>query len=236
MERFYGSSVNGTVEFRQLIADNLRADDYVLDLGCGGGREEIDFRRDCAYVAGCDRSDSVAINPFVSAGVKGDAYSLPFKNEVFNAVLMDFVMEHLEFPDQCAAEIARVLKPGGALFFRTPNFYHYVALVARLTPHSFHRSVVRKLSGSQETEAFETYYRLNTRRDVRNVLARASLEAEEIRMVEKEPYYLTFAVPPFLLGAAYERLVNKFEGLAGIRSNIFGHFRKPLRNRAQANS
>jgi ubiquinone/menaquinone biosynthesis C-methylase UbiE len=228
MQRLYGKRINGTIEFRNLIAERVRPEYYVLDLGCGAGRQETDFRRECALVAGCDYSAAVGRNRFISAGVRGDAYRLPFKSQMFDVVIMDFVMEHLQFPDTCAAEISRVLKAGGALFFRTPNAYHYVALVARLTPHSFHRFVVCKLAGSHEADTFETFYRMNTRREVMNVFTRASLELKEIRMVEKEPYYLSFALPTFLLGAAYERLVNRFEGLAGLRSNIFGYFTKPF--------
>jgi hypothetical protein len=45
-------------------------------------------------------------------------------------------------------------------------------------------------------------------------------------MVEAEPVYLRFFAPLFLLGVAYERLVNRFAPLAGLRANIFGRFRK----------
>lgn len=226
MERFYGRQTNGTMEFHNLIASELRQEHIVLDLGCGPGRKETDFRKACAFVVGCDYTNAVARNAFVSAGLRGDAYKLPFKDESFDAVITDFVLEHLEFADQAASEIARVLKPGGSLFFRTPNLYHYVTFISRITPHSFHERVVRKLEESEEAEPFQTFYRMNTQRDVRQVFSRAGLEPAELRMVEKEPHYLTFAAPAFLLGCCYERVVNKFESLSGLRSNIFGVFRK----------
>ena len=226
MERFYGQQTNGTIEFRNLIAAELRAQHVVLDLGCGPGRAETDFRNSCAFVVGCDYTDAVARNAYVSAGLRGDAYKLPFRDETFDAVITDFVLEHLQFADKAAAEIARVLKPRGSLFFRTPNLYHYVTLISRITPHSFHSRMVRKLEESEGAEPFQTFYRLNTRRDVEQVFAHAGLEAAKLRMVEKEPHYLTFAAPAFLLGCCYERVVNKFETLASFRSNIFGVFTK----------
>jgi ubiquinone/menaquinone biosynthesis C-methylase UbiE len=228
MERWYGTQVNGTEEFRNLIAAQLRPEHYVLDLGCGSGRKETDFRDKCAYVVGCDFTNHVLQNKFVSAGVRGDAYKLPFSDCTFDVVTMDFVMEHLELPDRCSAEIFRVLKPGGSLFFRTPNFYHYVAIIAYLTPHWVHRLVVRKLAESDETDPFETYYRVNTRKAVGRVLAGASLTPMEIKMIEKEPYYLTFASPAFFLGHWYERLVNEYSQLASFRACILGHFTKPV--------
>ncbi len=232
IDRWYGPQVNGTIEFRDLVAACLRPDHYVLDLGCGRGREETDFRARCAFVAGCDYSDSVRQNSFISAGIRGNAYKLPFKNHVFDVVVMDYVMEHLEFPDRCALELVRVLKADGLLFFRTPNFYHYVTLIAHFTPQSFHRFVVRRLAGADEVDAFETFYRVNTSRDVTEVFTQVGLRPREIRMVEKEPYYLTFALPAFLLGYGYERLVNKFDRLAAVRSNIFGSFTKTVETSA----
>jgi ubiquinone/menaquinone biosynthesis C-methylase UbiE len=224
MHRFYGDQINGTIEFRNLIAAHLRPEHQVLDLGCGRGRIEIDLRKLCRFVAGCDYTNDVQRNPYISAGIRGDAYKLPFRNEVFDAVIMDFVLEHLEFPDLSGAEIARVLKPGGSLFFRTPNLYHYVATLARLTPHSFHRAVVHKLASSDESDPFPTFYRVNTRKSVKQVFTKAGFKPVEIRMVEKEPSYLTFAAPSFVLGYCYERVVNKSERLASFRSSIFGYF------------
>ncbi|MFS8085363.1 MAG: class I SAM-dependent methyltransferase, partial [Acidobacteriota bacterium] len=220
-----GTQPNGTEEMVALVASYLKPAHRVLDLGCGLGRRETDFRAQCRLVIGCDYVDSVRDNRFISAGVRGDAYRLPFSDHAFDVVVMDFVLEHLETPPKCAAEISRVLRPGGALFFRTPNFYHYVAIIAFVTPHWFHRRVIRELDDSSPTP-FKTYYRINTRADVKRVLGNANLRAVEIRMVEKEPHYLTFAVPAFLVGFCYERLVNRFKALAGLRSNIFGHFRK----------
>ena len=234
MRRWYGTQVNGTVEFRNLIAAQLRPEHFVLDLGCGAGRAETDFRGECAYVVGCDNGH-VGENHFISAAVRGDAYKLPFDNHSFDVVIMDFVMEHLEFPAQCAAEIFRVLRPGGSLFFRTPNFYHYVAIIAYLTPHWVHRMVIQKLAESDESDPFETYYRVNTRRTVEGVFMRANLIPRQIKMVEKEPYYLTFAIPAFLIGCCYERLVNRFNCLAGFRSNILGCVNKPLDRQALIN-
>jgi len=49
-----------------------------------------------------------------------DAHSLPFKDETFDAVIIQAVMEYLADPYQCAAEIHRVLKTGGLVYSETP--------------------------------------------------------------------------------------------------------------------
>ncbi len=51
--------------------------------------------------------------------VVGDAHHLPFKDEMFDAVVCFNVFEHLHNPTIAAKEIFRVLKPGGKLIIQT---------------------------------------------------------------------------------------------------------------------
>ncbi|HEX8721723.1 MAG TPA: class I SAM-dependent methyltransferase, partial [Pyrinomonadaceae bacterium] len=57
---------------------------------------------------------------------------LPFADASFDVVLCDNVVDHAEAPREIARELARVLAPGGLLYF-TVNFHHAVyAAAARL--------------------------------------------------------------------------------------------------------
>lgn len=54
---------------------------------------------------------------------------LPFRNQSFDVVLCDNVVDHAESPKRIAAELVRILKPGGLLYF-TVNIHHPVYAVA----------------------------------------------------------------------------------------------------------
>lgn len=54
---------------------------------------------------------------------------LPFRDASFNVVLCDNVVDHAESPQQIVAELVRILKPGGLLYF-TVNIHHSVYAVA----------------------------------------------------------------------------------------------------------
>jgi len=54
--------------------------------------------------------------------VVGDAQLLPFRDETFDVVIASHVIEHLEHPELFVREARRVLKCGGVLKLRTPNF------------------------------------------------------------------------------------------------------------------
>lgn len=62
------------------------------------------------------------IDIYPGAGVDyvADAHYLPFKDGVFDGVWIQAVMEHVLNPRDVAAEIWRVLKPGGCVYAETP--------------------------------------------------------------------------------------------------------------------
>ena len=111
--------------------------DLVLDLGCGFGRHAFEAARRGASVVALDAGpDEVAqvratLGAMVEAGelaaghpataVQGDALALPFADGTFDRVIASEVLEHI--PDDTAAmrELARVLRPGGAMAVTVPR-------------------------------------------------------------------------------------------------------------------
>jgi SAM-dependent methyltransferase len=81
-----------------------------LVLDCGAGRREIYYPNVVNF----------EIVDYPSTDVLGVGERLPFKDDAFDAVISVAVLEHVADPLVCAAEIARVLKPGGELFCAVP--------------------------------------------------------------------------------------------------------------------
>ena len=102
---------------------------------------------------------------------------------------------------------------------KTPNKWHYMPVVARITPHGFHR-FYNRLRGRKGEDTFPTRYRANTARRLRELSEGAGLEVERLERFETEPEYLAFHLLPYALGVAYERLVNRFGWLSRIRVNL----------------
>jgi SAM-dependent methyltransferase len=162
------------VFFNQINA-LLRPDMSVLDFGAGRGKwADVEkgyrltlttLRGKCREVIGADVDDAVTSNSLVDrAVVLNPAERLPFGDAAFDLILSWAVFEHIDDPAFMAAELTRVLKPGGWICAVTPGKWSYFAIGARLLPNRYHAWFVTDVlkSGRKDADVFPTEYRLNT--------------------------------------------------------------------------
>lgn len=214
--------------FRKTILSYVDARSVVLDLGAGSGIvPQMNFKGVVGRVCGVDLDPRVVLNPFLDEGRVSDAESIPYGASEFDLVFSDNVMEHIDNPAEVFAEVARVLKPGGVFLFKTPNRAHYMPMIARITPHWFHQWVNKK-RGRAEVDTFPTRYRVNSPDAIHRWAGAVGLKVLKIGLVESRPEYLRMAWPLYLVGAAYERLVNSTDRLARFRILLIGQLKKPL--------
>jgi SAM-dependent methyltransferase len=218
----------GDEKFRSFILQHIQSTDSILDLGAGRGKvQQMNFRGVVKFVAGADPDPAAQGNPFVDEfkliSPTGD---IPYPNDSFDLVFTNNVVEHVADPGQFFSEAYRVLKPNGWFLSKTPNKRHYVALIARSTPHYFHEYINRK-RGRRDQDTFPTVYKCNTPKEVANYAAVAGFKMAEVRMWEGRPEYLRLWTISYLLGYLYEVLVNKFSFLSQFRCVIAFALQKP---------
>ena len=123
-----------TINFDKL---NVKSSDLVLDIGCGEGRHSLGLYVDKEINAvGMDlslkdmKTAKSRIKDFsISENNKsscvfgaGNIHSLPFEDNLFDAVICSEVLEHLDSLESAVSEIVRVLKPGGVLAVSVPRY------------------------------------------------------------------------------------------------------------------
>jgi SAM-dependent methyltransferase len=164
--------------FRERILANIKPDAVVLDLGAGAGIvAQMNFKGLAKKVCGVDLDPRVVENLMLDEGRVSDAGEIPYGDALFDVVFSDNVFEHLDEPLAVYKEVARVLKPGGVFLFKTPNKWHYMPTIARMTPHGFHQ-FVNRLRGRAEVDTFPTRYRTNTKGDVQRLAAAAGFTVQ----------------------------------------------------------
>ncbi len=104
------------------VAAELERARRVLDLGCGNGAylAELAARESIATAVGADLSAAMLAAARRRLGhrvelVQAAATAVPFGPGSFDVVLMSHVLQLVADVDACAAEVSRVLAPGGHL-------------------------------------------------------------------------------------------------------------------------
>jgi SAM-dependent methyltransferase len=218
---------DGTRLFYDWVRSEVNFSSVVLNLGAGESvRAGGSFRGQVRRIVGADIDSAVLRNPDLDEAHVIEYGRLPFDDSSIDVAFSDYVFEHVEEPSQFLGEALRVLKRGGSCFFRTPNRFHYVSLLARSTPHYIHEAVCKRVHECQDIKAFRTFYRLNSQAAIQEAALEVGFSSVTLRMVECEPSYLMFNRAFFFFGMTYERLVNRFEALKDLRANIFGRLIK----------
>jgi SAM-dependent methyltransferase len=175
------SRVDGSVAFYgrvQALLAELEEPTTVVDFGAGRGRQAEDpvaYRRQLRElrgpgrtVIGVDIDPVVTSNPRVDEGrvIEADG-RIPIDDASVDLVVSEWTFEHVTDADRTAAELDRILRPGGWICAMTPNRWGYIALGARLVPNRLHVGALRRLQPRKRAEdTFPTAYRMNTRRDL----------------------------------------------------------------------
>lgn len=110
-----------------VLIEELGHSALVLDLGSGS-------RRRAGHVI------NLEIEPMPNVDVVGDGHQLPFKDEVFDAVILEAVLEHVREPKIVVSEAHRVLRPGGRICAGVPFIQGYHA-----SPEDYQRYTVQGL-------------------------------------------------------------------------------------------
>lgn len=97
-----------------------------------------------------------------------DAHTIPFKDNSFDLVIAQAVLEHVLDPFQCVKEIHRVLKPGGMMYAETPfmqqvhggkyDFHRFTHLGHRRLFRSFREEYSGVIAGAGSAMAWSSLY------------------------------------------------------------------------------
>ncbi len=136
-----------------------------------------------------------------------------------------------QLPEAVFREVARVSEPGGRFVVFTPNRFNYAMVVAALTPYRFHLFwkkltyfVARGEWRDFEEELFPTFYRANSKADLRRLLQRASFQERRLEYLGLA-HSFGFIRPLYALSLLFERAIDRF-GLHTLKADLLAVFER----------
>jgi ubiquinone/menaquinone biosynthesis C-methylase UbiE len=205
-----------------------------LDLGCGHqvfadwmAKEQSEVLSRCRRVFGIDLDWSgLRTHPGISNKTFGDLAELPFADGTVELVTANMVAEHLEDPTAVLREVYRVLAPGGAFVFHTPNFRGWVIQVASRVPEALKKRLIWFLERRRAEDVFLTHYRLNTPEQIAAVATKTGFAVEEIQMISSSA--ATVMLGPIVLAELLYIRALQSPKRTQRRSNIVAVLRKKI--------
>jgi SAM-dependent methyltransferase len=177
---FGGFSPNdGTIDFYFRINQLANPAAVYLDYGAGRAAWFEDsespalrnlrlMKGKFAEVIAVDVDPVVAENRTADRTLQMQPDHVPLPDQSVDVIVADYVIEHVQDPASFAAEVDRLLKPGGWFCARTPHKAQYIALAERLMTSGMESAVLRRAQPKRkEKDVFEKAYRMNTLQSLR---------------------------------------------------------------------
>ena len=219
--------------YQEAVDGLIRPGARWLDLGCGHQvfaewmlAEEREAVSRAGFFAGIDVDvPGMKVHRTLHNRVVGDLRALPFSPESFEIISANMVVEHLDQPLAVLAEIYRVLRPGGAFVYHTPNSRCFTIRLASWLPQSVKNLLIRFFEGREEHDVFKTFYRMNTAQAVRALGAEAGFTVAEVRQINSSA--ITVMLGPVVIGELIALRIMEHPAFAGWRSNLVVILKKP---------
>lgn len=223
--------------YHAAIAERLRPALDVLDVGCGKGHlnpfpwgDHPDVR-----LVGIDPDPEAQQNPWLAEFhllEEGKPWAIP--DGSVDLVVCRYVLEHVEDPDHFLSEVRRVLRPGGSFVFLTPSRYYPVMVVSHWLPHALHQRILARTKKSAAHDVFATFYRMNSKRDLRRQADQHGFRIESLIQRDFQPAdYFDFNLVAFLLNLGLYGLFKLVRLDRQLGASILGVFQAPEALEAQ---
>lgn len=229
---------DGTVDFYTRVNSLAHSGAVFLDYGAGRSAwvEEDDnpirhalrtMQGKFGKVIAADVDPVVMGNPTADQCMIITNNKLPLENESVDVIVADYVIEHIDDPNAFAAEISRLLKPGGWFCARTPHRMHYVSLAARLIPQRLEDGLMRYAQPKRKSEdIFPKRYRLNSLGDI--AAAFPGWHNQSFCIRTHPAYYFGSRALFYIMALFHHLMPAQFSG------NLFVFIQKPTREGSSA--
>jgi SAM-dependent methyltransferase len=185
----------------KMLSSHLKPGMTILELGCGTGYFTRELKHSGAEIVAIDISPELleiakaeSSAPNVRYEIQ-NACALTYPDGIFDSVVGSSILHHLEI-EEALAEVYRVLKPGGTIYFTEPNMLNPQIAIQKNVPW-----VKRRLGDSPNETAF---FRWPLRR---------LLEETGYRDVHVDPF-------DFLHPKIPVRWINRMGALADFLENV----------------
>ena len=203
-----------------------------LDLGCGhqvfadwmmADQEELLRRMQLAVGLDLD-FPSLKAHTGLNAKICGKLTEIPLRDNSFDLITANMVVEHLDQPAVVFGQVHRLLTPGGLFVFHTTNAHNPFLRTAAIIPQGLKNRMVYWLKHRKPEDVFPTHYLANRPDDIIALADAAAFEVCSLEEVSTSAF--TQMLGPLVVGELLFIRLLRNPRLRRLRTNIICVLRK----------
>lgn len=208
------------------VASLISEKTVLLDAGCGEKGIMNKYKGKNRLSVGIDLSlEALKKNDSLDYLLMSGVEKLPFKDEIFDIVICQWVGEHLKEPKLVYKEFARVLKRNGHLIIVTNSVYNPIMFVSAVLPAKTRDKLKEKVFPSEiKEDTFPTYYKCNSKKAFEKVLSDLGFSNVFCGYSGDISIFL-FSKFLFILASIYEKITD-LKWLNCFKMHIVAHYKK----------
>lgn len=212
--------------FKLLLKKYITPETRLLDVGCGHKAYGAEYYKKAKWRVGVDPdTEALAANELMDEKILSKIEDLPVFAEKFDLVISQFVLEHIENPDEVIKKISAATKSGGHFIFMTSNLHSPLIALSKITPTFIKKYLKKYFFGIDARDTFPTKYRINTLSRLDFYLRRHGFHKSEVHMVGVLTYF-SFSKIVLFLKVALDKILDKFSYFDRFRTHIVGVYEK----------
>ncbi len=218
-------------DYLYLVKKYMDKNSIILDAGCGEGgvfsKSALNKKNKRKSLLGIDLEK--VKNIYVDKQYIGSLDKIPFKENVFDLIVCEWVAEHLEHPQRVFDEFSRVLKKEGHLILFTPNVLNPLVFFSKIIPTKLKDTILKRFLDKEEDDLFPVYLRCNSLRKIKKVSKKANFKNEFLKTYYNPDYFIfSKFLHKFLIN--FYLLLNKFKLFRFIKMYILVDYKNNKKN------
>jgi ubiquinone/menaquinone biosynthesis C-methylase UbiE len=203
-----------------------------LDLGCGHQvfaawmtADQQQLVRRAGLAVGIDLDlPSLKAHEGLNAKIYGNLTQIPLRDESFELITANMVVEHLEQPEAVFRQVNRLLKPGGLFVFHTTNERNPMLRMAAKVPQGLKNKIIYLLEHRKPEDVFPTQYRVNRPDQIVALAEATGFEISALDLVSTSAF-TQMLIPVVVCELFFIRLL-RHKRFQHLRSNLICVLRK----------
>jgi len=205
-----------------------------LDLGCGHQvfadwmmADQERFVRRTRLAVGIDLDlPALKAHQGLNAKIYGNLIHIPLKDQSFELITANMVVEHLDQPEAVFRQVHRLLRPGGLFVFHTTNARNPFLRAAANIPQRLKNQIVYLLEHRKPEDVFPTHYRANRPEDIMALAATTGFEVCALDLVSTSAF--TQMLGPLVVGELFFIRMLRQKRFEHLRTNLICVLRKAI--------